>query len=197
MLSCTASSWMGCRGAADLRIFGSLYRREAEAAFSIEKPWQSLGIGAALLERSLLAARNRGVKARVAHCVEGRACQRLSLPQRDAAEHDRPSPWPGRGMFGRGIGRPYPPANSCLTPSRRGVPQVMGAIALCGRSRKPPPCGSHLKTRRHPHRPPPNNLLPNRPCHYLPASNNQAPPRRSTPRPVRCAGPRDWRTSCG
>ena len=39
------------RGAADLRIFGSLYRREAEAAFSIEKPWQSLGIGAALLER--------------------------------------------------------------------------------------------------------------------------------------------------
>ena len=51
-------------------------------------------------------------------CVDGLACQRLSLPQRDAAEHDRPSSWPGRGMFGRGIGRPYPPANSCLTPSR-------------------------------------------------------------------------------
>ena len=49
------------RGTADVRIFGSLYRREAEAAFSIEKPWQSLGIGAALLERSLLAARNRGI----------------------------------------------------------------------------------------------------------------------------------------
>ena len=31
------------RGAADLRIFGSFYRREAEAAFSIEKPWQSHG----------------------------------------------------------------------------------------------------------------------------------------------------------
>ena len=43
--------------------------------------------------------------------VVGLACQRLSLPQRDAAEHDRPSPWPGRGMFGLGIGRPYPPAN--------------------------------------------------------------------------------------
>ena len=64
------------------------------------------------------------------------------LRERDAAEHDRPSPWPGRGMFGRGIGRPYPPANSCLTPSRRGVPQVMGAIALCWRSRKPPPCAT-------------------------------------------------------
>jgi GNAT superfamily N-acetyltransferase len=46
------------RGVADLRILG----REAEAAFSIEKPWQSLGIGSALLERCRLAARNRGIK---------------------------------------------------------------------------------------------------------------------------------------
>ena len=46
------------RGVADLRTLG----REAEAAFSIEKRWQSLGIGSALLERSLLAARNRGAK---------------------------------------------------------------------------------------------------------------------------------------
>ena len=44
------------RGVADLRILG----REAEAAFSIEKPWQSRSVGSALLERSLLAARNRG-----------------------------------------------------------------------------------------------------------------------------------------
>jgi GNAT superfamily N-acetyltransferase len=50
------------RGVADLRIIGPFYRREAEAAFSIEKPWQSHGIGSALLERSLLAARNRGIK---------------------------------------------------------------------------------------------------------------------------------------
>jgi GNAT superfamily N-acetyltransferase len=46
------------RGVADLRILG----REAEAAFSIEKPWQGHGVGSALLERSLLAARNRGAK---------------------------------------------------------------------------------------------------------------------------------------
>jgi GNAT superfamily N-acetyltransferase len=50
------------RGVADLRIIGPFYRREAEAAFSIEKPWQSHGVGSALLERSLLAARNRGIK---------------------------------------------------------------------------------------------------------------------------------------
>ena len=36
--------------------------REAEAAFSIEKPWQSHGVGSLLLERTLLAARNRGLK---------------------------------------------------------------------------------------------------------------------------------------
>ncbi len=37
-------------------------RREAEAAFSIEAHWQSHGVGSALLDRTLLAARNRGIK---------------------------------------------------------------------------------------------------------------------------------------
>jgi GNAT superfamily N-acetyltransferase len=50
------------RGAAELRPLGTRSTREAEAAFSIEQPWQSLGVGSALLERTLLAARNRGVK---------------------------------------------------------------------------------------------------------------------------------------
>ena len=59
------------RGAADLRILGPLHRREGEAAFSIEKPWQSHGIGSALLERSLLAARNRGIKLLHVSCLAG------------------------------------------------------------------------------------------------------------------------------
>jgi GNAT superfamily N-acetyltransferase len=50
------------RGAAELRSVGRPSAREAEAAFSIEKPWQSHGVGSALLARTLLAARNRGVK---------------------------------------------------------------------------------------------------------------------------------------
>lgn len=50
------------RGAAELRPIGAPLMREAEAAFSIEKPWQSHGVGSILLERTLLAARNRGVK---------------------------------------------------------------------------------------------------------------------------------------
>jgi GNAT superfamily N-acetyltransferase len=50
------------RGAAELRPIGTPISREAEAAFSIEKPWQSHGVGSVLLERTLLAARNRGLK---------------------------------------------------------------------------------------------------------------------------------------
>jgi GNAT superfamily N-acetyltransferase len=50
------------RGVAELRPLGSGLVAEAEAAFSIEQPWQSHGIGTALLERTLLAARNRGIK---------------------------------------------------------------------------------------------------------------------------------------
>lgn len=50
------------RGAGELRIFGSGLAGEAEAAFSVEKSWQSHGVGSALLERTLLVARNRGVK---------------------------------------------------------------------------------------------------------------------------------------
>ncbi len=50
------------RGVAELRPLGEGFAHEAEAAFSIEKPWQSHGVGSALLERTLLAARNRGIK---------------------------------------------------------------------------------------------------------------------------------------
>jgi GNAT superfamily N-acetyltransferase len=50
------------RGAAELRPIGTPIAREAEAAFSIEQRWQSHGVGSMLLERTLLAARNRGLK---------------------------------------------------------------------------------------------------------------------------------------
>jgi len=50
------------RGVAELRPLGKGLTDEAEAAFSIETEWQSHGVGTALLERTLLAARNRGIK---------------------------------------------------------------------------------------------------------------------------------------
>jgi GNAT superfamily N-acetyltransferase len=57
------------RGAAELRRLGSLLIREGEAAFSIEQPWQSHGVGTVLLERTLLSARNRGIKSLQMHCL--------------------------------------------------------------------------------------------------------------------------------
>jgi GNAT superfamily N-acetyltransferase len=47
------------RGIVKLR---PLSEEEAETALSIEKQWQRRGVGAALLERTLLAARTRGTK---------------------------------------------------------------------------------------------------------------------------------------
>ena len=67
------------RGAAELRPLGSLFAREAEAAFSIEKPWQSHGVGTELLERTLLSARNRGIRSLHMHCLaDNRRMQQLA-----------------------------------------------------------------------------------------------------------------------
>ncbi len=67
------------RGAAELRHIGGMFARDAEAAFSIEEPWQSLGVGTALLERTLLSARNRGVELLTMHCLaDNRRMQQLA-----------------------------------------------------------------------------------------------------------------------
>jgi len=67
------------RGAAELRQNGSLFSHEAEAAFSIEQPWQSHGVGTELLERTLLSARNRGIKSLRMDCLaENRRMQQLA-----------------------------------------------------------------------------------------------------------------------
>ena len=50
------------RGAAELRPLGLHSPHQAEAALSVEKPWQSHGVGSGLLQRTLLTARNRGFR---------------------------------------------------------------------------------------------------------------------------------------
>jgi GNAT superfamily N-acetyltransferase len=66
------SSWAGAvlhgflvdgvvRAVAELKPFAAPFPIEGEVAFSVERPWQSHGVGSALLERTLLAARNRGI----------------------------------------------------------------------------------------------------------------------------------------
>ncbi|MEI9804370.1 MAG: GNAT family N-acetyltransferase [Pseudolabrys sp.] len=57
------------RGAAELRPYGGLFPHQAEAAFSIEQPWQSHGIGTELLQRTLLSARNRGITQLQMQCL--------------------------------------------------------------------------------------------------------------------------------
>jgi len=54
------------RGCGELRGFQTL---AAEAAFSIEKPFQNNGVGSALMGRTILAARNRGVKKLFMNCL--------------------------------------------------------------------------------------------------------------------------------
>lgn len=67
------------RGAAELRRVGSAFTQGAEAAFSVEQPWQSQGVGTVLLERTLLSARNRGIKSLHMHCVaDNRRMQQLA-----------------------------------------------------------------------------------------------------------------------
>ena len=67
------------RGAAALAWLGVPLRREAEVALSIERPWQSHGIGSALLERTLLVARNRGIRFLHMACLaDNRRMQQLA-----------------------------------------------------------------------------------------------------------------------
>jgi GNAT superfamily N-acetyltransferase len=66
------------RGAAELRPLGT-FTSEAEAAFSVEQPWQSHGVGTVMLERTLLSARNRGIKSLHMHCLaENQRMQQLA-----------------------------------------------------------------------------------------------------------------------
>ena len=67
------------RGAAELRPLGLHFPRQAEAAISVEKPWQSHGVGSALLRHTLLTARNRGIRHLHMACLaENRRMQQLA-----------------------------------------------------------------------------------------------------------------------
>lgn len=57
------------RGAAELRKLGTTWGQEAEAAFSVERPWQDQGIGTILMGRVIRAARNRGVQRLYMSCL--------------------------------------------------------------------------------------------------------------------------------
>lgn len=67
------------RAAAELRPLGVQMRNEAEAAFSVEKPYQDSGIGTQLLGRIVRAARNRSIQRVYMNCLaENRKMQAIA-----------------------------------------------------------------------------------------------------------------------
>jgi GNAT superfamily N-acetyltransferase len=70
------------RGASELRMFASkeqAYQKDAEAAFSVEKPWRRRGIGADLMSHIVLAARNRSIGKLTIFCLrQNQAMLRLA-----------------------------------------------------------------------------------------------------------------------
>ena len=69
----------------DLRAVGELrgilddWPATAEAAFSVQKPWQDKGLGEALMNRVIIAAQNRGVKSLHMMCLaENKKMQHLA-----------------------------------------------------------------------------------------------------------------------
>ena len=100
------------RGAAELRQIGSLFSHEAEAAFSIEQPWQSHGVGTVLLERTLLSARNRGIKSLHMDCLaENRRMQQLARKFDAEFSFD----------FGSVVGEVDPPRSTVLSLMREAM----------------------------------------------------------------------------
>jgi GNAT superfamily N-acetyltransferase len=57
------------RAAAELRKLGDVWGEEAEAAFSVEPPFQDQGIGTQLMGRIVRAARNRGLRRLYMSCL--------------------------------------------------------------------------------------------------------------------------------
>ena len=57
------------RAAAELRKLGDVWGKEAEAAFSVEAPFQDHGIGTELMGRVVRAARNRGLRRLYMSCL--------------------------------------------------------------------------------------------------------------------------------
>jgi RimJ/RimL family protein N-acetyltransferase len=65
--------------AAELRPLAGQMRGEAEAAFSVEKPYQDSGIGTELVGRIVRAARNRSISRVYMNCLaENRKMQRIA-----------------------------------------------------------------------------------------------------------------------
>ncbi len=71
--------------AAELRKLGDRWGQDAEAAFSVEKAYQDLGIGSVLMGRVIQAARNRGVHLVYMSCLGDNARMQKIAQKHEAA----------------------------------------------------------------------------------------------------------------
>jgi RimJ/RimL family protein N-acetyltransferase len=72
------------RGAAELRRLGDTWGEEAEAAFSVEKPYQGHGVGTDLMGCVVRAARNRNIRRLYMSCLAENA-KMQSIARKHAA----------------------------------------------------------------------------------------------------------------
>lgn len=108
------------RGAAELRRTGPMLSDEAEAAFSIEQEWQSNGVGTVLLERTLLSARNRGIKHLRMDCLaDNRRMQQLARKFEAGLTFD----------FGGVVGKVAPLHSTPLSLMREAMTDIHGVSA--------------------------------------------------------------------
>ena len=99
------------RGVGELRILDDR-KTEAEAAFCVEPEWQGGGIGTALMQHTLVTARNRGIAKMYMTCLaSNRSMQRL------AAAHGASLEFEG----GEVIGIVLPPDPSMFSGTREAV----------------------------------------------------------------------------
>jgi GNAT superfamily N-acetyltransferase len=108
------------RGVAELRPLGSGFAREAEAALSVEKMWQSHGVGSALLDRTLLAARNRGIRLLHMACLARNQRMQQLARKFDAELHFD---------FGSVVGDVDPPRSTGLSLLREAMADAHGVTA--------------------------------------------------------------------
>ncbi len=108
------------RGAAELRRIGPLFSHEGEAALSIERAWQSHGVGTGLLERTLLSARNRGITSLHMHCLaDNHRMQQLAKKFEAGLSFD----------FGSVVGAVDPPRSTGLSLMREAMADSHGMAA--------------------------------------------------------------------
>jgi RimJ/RimL family protein N-acetyltransferase len=72
------------RGAAELRRLGDAWGEEAEAAFSVEEPYQEHGVGTDLMGRVVRAARNRNIRRLYMSCLAENARMQAIARRHDA-----------------------------------------------------------------------------------------------------------------